>query len=113
MKPSNEEGAEAGAIEFRYCTLYALYGIYPTRMEIRISRSEESDQQRLRSAVANPTVSRQASKPACAARRQAGRQAGRIASKSNREQAEGSWRLDGGLAPPRSNAEDYERTLDP
>ena len=71
------------------------YGIYPTRQEIQISRSEESDQQRLRS-VANPTVSRQAGRQA------AGRQAGRQnASKSKREQAEGSWRLDGGPAPPR------------
>eukprot|EP01049_Picozoa_sp_SAG25_P027944 SAG25_NODE_14856_length_221_cov_38.106557_1_plen_54_part_10 len=41
--------------------------------------------------VANPTVSRQAD------RQQAGRQAGiRFGSKSNREQADSSWRLDGG-----------------
>jgi hypothetical protein len=46
--------------------------------------------------VANPTVSRQAD------RQQAGRQAGiRFGSKSNREQADSSWRLDGGPAPPR------------
>eukprot|EP01049_Picozoa_sp_SAG25_P006802 SAG25_NODE_530_length_7159_cov_113.818697_1_plen_65_part_10 len=61
------------------------HGVHDPDPDLKNLISRDSDP------VANPTVSRQVD------RQQAGRQAGiRFGSKSNREQADSSWRLDGG-----------------